>query len=135
MRQSYNDNAKCGMQKLSFLQFCIQQSAFSISFSSMSVQAITWAPSGAVRIVDQRALPDSLVHRELETIDDVANAIRTLRLRGARLLGIAAAIGLVAGLREARRGGRDALLAQVTKGAACLPGPRPAHVKLRWGLA
>src|SRR5260221_8409390 len=125
MRQCYNDNAKCGMQKLSFLQFCIQQSAFSISFSSMSVQAITWAPSGAVRIVDQRALPDSLVHRELETIDDAANAIRTLQLRGAPLIGIAAAMGLVAGLRGARRGGRRAFLAPLRKAAACPADTRP----------
>ncbi|HEY6223067.1 MAG TPA: hypothetical protein VIW26_04745, partial [Gemmatimonadales bacterium] len=90
----------------------------------MTVQAITWSPSGAVRIVDQRALPDALMHRDLETIDDAADAIRTLQLRGALLIGIAAAMGLAAGLRDARRGGRDAFLAQLRNAAACLAGTR-----------
>src|SRR5215472_2008725 len=85
---------------------------------SMSIQAISWSPSGAVRIVDQRALPESLLHRDLETIDDAATAIRTLQVRGAPLIGIAAAMGLVAGLRDVRRGGRDAFLARLRTAAA-----------------
>ena len=93
-----------------------------------------WAPSGAVRIVDQRALPETVVHRDLESIDDAANAIRTLQLRGAPLIGIAAAMGLVAGLRVRRRGGRDAFLAQLRSGAACLAETRPTAVNLRWAL-
>lgn len=101
----------------------------------MPIQAISWSPTGAVRIVDQRVLPDSLVHRDLETIDDAATAIRTLQLRGAPLIGIAAAMGLVAGLREARRGGRDAFLAQLREAAACLAETRPTAVNLRWALA
>lgn len=101
----------------------------------MTVQAISWSPTGAVRIVDQRALPDALVHRDLETIDDAATAIRTLQLRGAPLIGIAAAMGLVAGLRDARRVGRDAFLAQIRTAAACLAETRPTAVNLRWALA
>ena len=101
----------------------------------MPTQAISWSPSGAVRIVDQRALPDALVHRDLETIDDAASAIRTLQLRGAPLIGIAAAMGLVAGLRDDRRGGRDAFLAQLRKAAACLADTRPTAVNLRWALS
>jgi methylthioribose-1-phosphate isomerase len=101
----------------------------------MPIQAISWSPTGAVRIVDQRALPDALVHRDLETIDDAATAIRTLQLRGAPLIGIAAAMGLVAGLRDARRVGRDAFLAQIRKAAACLAETRPTAVNLRWALA
>ena len=68
----------------------------------MPVQAISWASSGAVRIVDQRALPETLVHRDLEDIAAMAEAIRSLQVRGAPLIGIAAAMGLVAGLRDAR---------------------------------
>ena len=101
----------------------------------MSVQAISWSPSGAVRIVDQRALPEALVHRDLETIDDAGTAIRTLQVRGAPLIGIAAAMGLVAGLRDARRGGRDPFLGRLRKAAACLADTRPTAVNLRWALA
>jgi methylthioribose-1-phosphate isomerase len=100
----------------------------------MSVQAIMWAPSGAVRIVDQRALPEALVHRDLETIDDAADAIRTLQVRGAPLIGIAAAMGLVAGLRKVRRGGRDAFLAQLRTATAALAETRPTAINLRWAL-
>ncbi|PYP35355.1 MAG: S-methyl-5-thioribose-1-phosphate isomerase, partial [Gemmatimonadetes bacterium] len=51
----------------------------------MTVQAIAWSPSGAVRIVDQRALPDARIERDLETAEAVADAIRTLQVRGAPL--------------------------------------------------
>jgi len=61
----------------------------------MSVQAIAWSPSGAVRIVDQRALPEDHVTRDLDTAEQMAEAIRTLQVRGAPLIGIAAAMGLV----------------------------------------
>jgi methylthioribose-1-phosphate isomerase len=100
----------------------------------MSVQAIMWAPSGAVRIIDQRALPETLVHRDLETIEEAAEAIRTLQVRGAPLIGIAAAMGLVAGLRKVRRGGRDAFLAQLRTAAAALSETRPTAINLRWAL-
>jgi methylthioribose-1-phosphate isomerase len=100
----------------------------------MSVQAITWSPTGAVRIVDQRALPEALVTRDLETVDSVAEAIRTLQVRGAPLIGIAAAMGLVAGLRDARRLGREAFLEQLNAARACLGATRPTAVNLRWAL-
>src|SRR5512135_1313606 len=100
----------------------------------MAVQAITCAPSGAVRIVDQRALPGVLVHRDLEDIGAMADAIRSLQVRGAPLIGIAAAMGLVAGLRDARGASRDEFLARVDAAAALLADTRPTAVNLRWAL-
>jgi len=79
----------------------------------MPVQAIAWSPSGAVRIVDQRALPEAKIERDLESGDAVADAIRTLQVRGAPLIGIAAAMGLVAGTRELRAAPRDRFLARL----------------------
>src|SRR6266699_1549904 len=58
----------------------IPHSTFRIA---MTVQAIAWSPSGAVRIVDQRALPEAKIERDLESGEAVADAIRTLQLRGA----------------------------------------------------
>src|SRR6267143_6932387 len=99
-------NAECGIaaradDSRADLPFtlCIPHSTFRIA---MPVQAIAWSPSGAVRIVDQRALPEAKIERDLETGEAVADAIRTLQLRGAPLIGIAAAMGLVAGTRELR---------------------------------
>src|SRR5690349_22724264 len=100
----------------------------------MSVQAIAWSPSGAVRIVDQRALPEVRIERDLETAEAVADAIRTLQVRGAPLIGIAAAMGLVAGTRELRASPRDRFLAGVDELVQLLGATRPTAVNLRWAL-
>jgi len=100
----------------------------------MSVQAIAWAPSGAVRIVDQRALPEDHVTRDLDTAEQMADAIRALQVRGAPLIGIAAAMGLVAGLRELRAAPREPFLTRLDALAAQLGATRPTAVNLRWAL-
>src|SRR5256884_1655085 len=102
--------------------------------AGMSVQAIAWSASGAVRVVDQRALPEARIERDLESGEAVADAIRTLQVRGAPLIGIAAAMGLVAGTRELRAAPREAFLARVHQ-LAGLPGAtRPTAVNLRCAL-
>ena len=100
----------------------------------MSVQAISWTASGAVRILDQRALPDAEIERELESAEAVADAIRQLQVRGAPLIGIAAAMGLVTGTRELRGSPRAAFLARLTALVALLGATRPTAVNLRWAL-
>jgi methylthioribose-1-phosphate isomerase len=100
----------------------------------VSVQAITWSPSGAVRILDQRLLPETVVHRDLDTADAVAEAIRTLQVRGAPLIGITAAMGLVTELRGARTVPRDVFLERLTAAAGRLGATRPTAVNLRWAL-
>ncbi len=100
----------------------------------MSVQAIAWSPSGAVRIVDQRALPEDYGTRDLESVAAVADAIRHLQVRGAPLIGIAAAMGLVAGLRDDRALARGPFLATLEAHAALLAATRPTAVNLRWAL-
>src|SRR5437867_3540840 len=109
----------------------IPHSTFRIA---MTVQAIVWSPSGAVRIVDQRALPEAEIERDLESGEAVADAIRTLQLRGAPLIGIAAAMGLVAGMRELRAAPRDRFLARLDELARLLGATRPTAVNLRWAL-
>ena len=100
----------------------------------MPIQAISWSPSGAVRILDQRALPESVLTRDLETADAVAEAIRTLQVRGAPLIGIAAAMGLVAATRDQRAAPRAELLQRVQQLAGLLGNARPTAVNLRWAL-
>src|SRR2546422_722173 len=104
------------------------------SLERMPVQAIAWTPSGAVRIVDQRALPEAHIERDLESVAAMAEAIRTLQVRGAPLIGIAAAMGLVAGLRDERGAPRERFLARVEELAAPLAAARPTTVNLRWAL-
>src|SRR4051794_6296859 len=72
---------------------------------------IAWTPSHGVRILDQTLLPTEEAYRDLETVEAVAEAIRTLRVRGAPLIGIAAAMGVVVGAGKrsgSPQGGRQA---------------------------
>jgi methylthioribose-1-phosphate isomerase len=98
------------------------------------IQAISWSPSGAVRIIDQRALPDAEITRDLESAEAVAEAIRTLQVRGAPLIGIAAAMGLVAAMREHRTLMRTPFLERLNVHATLLAVSRPTAVNLRWAL-
>src|SRR3989449_4239592 len=104
------------------------------SLERMPVQAIAWTRSGAVRIVDQRALPEAHIERDREGAAAMVEAIRTLQVRGAPLIGIAAAMGLVAGLRDERGARRQRFLARVEELAAPLAAARPTAVNLRWAL-
>jgi methylthioribose-1-phosphate isomerase len=98
------------------------------------IQAISWSPSGAVRIIDQRALPEAEITRDLESAESVVDAIRELQVRGAPLIGIAAAMGLVAAMREQRTTSRADFLARANALAALLGAARPTAVNLRWAL-
>ena len=100
----------------------------------MPIQAINWSPTGAVRILDQRALPESEITRDLESADAVADAIRTLQVRGAPLIGIAAAMGLVAATRDQRAAPRAEFRQRVQQLAGLLGTARPTAVNLRWAL-
>lgn len=105
------------------------------TFGDVSVQAISWTPSGAVRILDQRALPDAQLERDLESAEAVADAIKTLQVRGAPLIGIAAAMGLVVGTRDLRAAPRDVFLGRLAQLVALLGASRPTAVNLGWALA
>lgn len=111
-----------------------RQSPFSISLDPMSVQAISWSPAGAVRVLDQRVLPDVVRQLDLENLDAVIEAIRTMRVRGAPLIGIAAAMGLVAALRDSRRAPRAGFLEALAAAARRLAATRPTAVNLRWAI-
>src|SRR3989449_11534268 len=114
--------------------FRVPRSTFRVMFRSMSVQAIAWSPTGAVRIIDQRALPEARIERDLESAEAVAEAIRTLQVRGAPLIGIAAAMGLVAATRGQRGASREAFLARLAQLAPLLANTRPTAGNLRWAL-
>jgi methylthioribose-1-phosphate isomerase len=97
---------------------------------------IDWTPTHTVRILDQTLLPGEETYRELASVEAVADAIKTLRVRGAPLIGIAAAMGVVLSTRdqgEAPPAGRS-LLQQVRDACATLAATRPTAVNLHWAL-
>ena len=60
----------------------------------MAISTIEFTGSGAVRILDQRLLPGEETYADLTSVEEVALAIETLAVRGAPLIGIAAAMGI-----------------------------------------
>ncbi len=87
-----------------------------------------------MRIIDQRALPERLVERDLRTLVDVTDAIRSLAVRGAPAIGIAGAMGLVAALHAATASSRAQLLEVLRTAAADIRATRPTAVNLPWAL-
>ncbi|MGE5617076.1 MAG: S-methyl-5-thioribose-1-phosphate isomerase [Bacillota bacterium] len=83
---------------------------------------------GVVHIIDQTRLPFVFETRTIGTLDEMADAIRTMRLRGAPLIGVAAAFGLALALRE---NPSDASLASAVE---ALKATRPTAVNLAWAL-
>jgi methylthioribose-1-phosphate isomerase len=82
----------------------------------------------AVEVIDQTLLPHELIFRRLETVDEAAQAIAEMVVRGAPLIGATAAYGLCLALRADP--GDRALLAARER----LIATRPTAVNLRWGL-
>jgi methylthioribose-1-phosphate isomerase len=82
-----------------------------------------------VEIIDQTRLPHELVIVALRTLDDAANAIRTMQVRGAPLIGAAAAYGMALAMVA------DASNSVIERAAMTLAATRPTAVNLRWALA
>lgn len=87
--------------------------------------------SFSVHLLDQTRLPVEEEWLELTTPDEMAEAIRELRVRGAPAIGIAAAFGVVLALRGAEN--RDAYR-RVVRAADLLEGTRPTAVNLFYAL-
>ncbi|HEV2461542.1 MAG TPA: S-methyl-5-thioribose-1-phosphate isomerase, partial [Ktedonobacterales bacterium] len=93
---------------------------------------------GVLRLIDQTLLPDRLEVIICADAESVAAAIRSLRVRGAPAIGIAAAYGLALGAREALPAGGitdpDEALEQLSHIAASLRTTRPTAVNIAWAL-
>lgn len=97
---------------------------------------IAWTTDG-IRILDQTLLPGEEAYRELKSVEEVAEAIRMLRVRGAPLIGIAAAMAVAMVSREAgKRVGKNAKheLEAIRRACDQLGATRPTAVNLRWAL-
>ena len=81
-----------------------------------------------VEIIDQTRLPHELAIATLETVDNAACAIETMQVRGAPLIGVAAAYGMALAMAA------DPCDAAIEQAAARLAATRPTAVNLRWAL-
>ena len=87
-----------------------------------------WDEDGRVRVIDQTKLPHAFEVVDLSTRAEVERAIRDMVVRGAPLIGAAAAYGVAIAMRE------DAADAGLAEALAGLAATRPTAVNLRWAL-
>lgn len=103
-----------------------------MSFSSQ-VFPVVWYQDH-VRLIDQNHLPNSYEVVEISRSDDMATAIKTMIVRGAPAIGVAAAYGMYLGAREITTTERDQFLTQLEKVAQKLRETRPTAVNLFWAI-
>jgi methylthioribose-1-phosphate isomerase len=97
-------------------------------------RTIEWVggTDGFVRLIDQTLLPTCLEYRDCRTVEEVWEAIKVLRVRGAPAIGVSAAMGVVVGMKNVRdRGAYRKRLKEVTD---YLRTSRPTAVNLFWAL-
>jgi methylthioribose-1-phosphate isomerase len=98
-------------------------------------ETIRWSQDGrAVDILDQTQLPEREVRLELRNVDEVADAIRRLAVRGAPAIGVAAAMGVALDAAVHSKLDKQQLLARLDESSEQLRATRPTAVNLSWAL-
>ena len=93
-------------------------------FRSIWIERDGWT----VAAIDQRRLPHEFVLAKMTTCEEAADAIRTMLVRGAPLIGATAAYGVALAMR------RDASDAALERAYATLIATRPTAINLKWAL-
>jgi methylthioribose-1-phosphate isomerase len=106
----------------------------SVGAQSGNLQPVQWLAGGTVRLIDQTLLPGRLEYVDCGYIEKLAECIRTLRVRGAPAIGVAAAYGLCLAARNSRAHDVPALIADLHAAAGTLRTTRPTAVNLSWAL-
>jgi methylthioribose-1-phosphate isomerase len=87
-----------------------------------------WFENYTVKIIDQTKLPHQFVIKDLKTVKDAINAIKTMEVRGAPLIGATAAYGLVLSIIEKND------LSFLKKSSEDLIDSRPTAINLKWAV-
>jgi methylthioribose-1-phosphate isomerase len=97
------------------------------------VKTIEWTDEG-VKMIDQRKLPAVEEYPVFKTYREVAEAIRSMVIRGAPAIGVAAAMGVALGVRDSKAPTIAGLRAEFNEIADTLAGTRPTAVNLFWAI-
>jgi methylthioribose-1-phosphate isomerase len=87
-----------------------------------------WFENNSVKIIDQTKLPHQFTIKDLKTVNDSINAIKTMEVRGAPLIGATAAYGLVLSIIE----NKDQSF--LNKSSENLIASRPTAINLKWAV-
>ena len=89
---------------------------------------------GKVRMIDQTRLPLEKVFVDCKTIDDVANAIKTMVIRGAPAIGVSAAMGVSLAAESIQSDSFEEFYSELEDKCLTLAKSRPTAVNLAWGI-
>ncbi len=97
------------------------------------MRTIEWR-DGTVVTIDQARLPHETVFLEMRKCRDVAEAIKAMKIRGAPLLGAAAAFALALAAYHSKAEKKEKLIGELETAAKVLKGTRPTAVNLFWAI-
>jgi len=102
----------------------------------MIAQAVKWigGTDGLLELIDQRRLPVDFVKLQVRDVEQLHEAIRTLAVRGAPAIGVAAAYGPVIALQKLAGAGVSAAVDRALQACDFLASSRPTAVNLFWAL-
>jgi methylthioribose-1-phosphate isomerase len=97
------------------------------------IKTIEWTDEG-VRMIDQRLLPTEEKYVTLRSCEDVADAIKTMVVRGAPAIGVSAAMGLALGAKQSPAPSTEELESEFGKLCEMMSATRPTAVNLFWAI-
>ncbi|RLI20361.1 S-methyl-5-thioribose-1-phosphate isomerase [Candidatus Bathyarchaeota archaeon] len=97
------------------------------------MRTIEWR-DGAVVTIDQSRLPNETVFLEMKSCNEVAEAIKTMKIRGAPLLGAAAAFALALTAYHSKARSKEELIDELVSSAKILRETRPTAINLFWAI-
>jgi len=98
-----------------------------------SLKTIEWKNNKVV-MIDQIKLPNELVYVEYDDYQDVANAIKTMVVRGAPAIGVSGAFGMALAVLQSSAQTKDDLIKDLEEAKKILIETRPTAINLKWGL-
>jgi len=99
----------------------------------MTLRTVDWKDDSVI-MIDQTKLPNELVFVKYTDYNDVAQAIRTLVVRGAPAIGVSGAFGMALAALQSKSETKEGLLSDLEKAKKTLFETRPTAVNLSWGL-
>jgi methylthioribose-1-phosphate isomerase len=104
--------------------------------TTRTIETLRWVGGvdGCLELIDQTLLPVELKYLACRDVPTVWEAIKSLRVRGAPAIGIAAAYGVCVGLADVRAADPEAFFARLDEVTASLASSRPTAVNLFWAL-
>jgi methylthioribose-1-phosphate isomerase len=98
------------------------------------IQTLEWTDDG-VRFIDQTKLPTEEIYVTCQTHEQVADVIRTMVVRGAPAIGVAAAMGIALGVKNSQAEGSAELNRDLDRICDTIGKTRPTAVNLFWAIA